>query len=1109
MVLFGLWLPMLITAQSTNEPSKPSEKLLIILDENLAQGDLIALRDLIKLYDKYPDNQEVAHLLQKYTLLTKEEWDWEEHTEREKLTPLFYEKSAAFRFSELLNAFYLTPIEDRLGEYAIAPKKGGQIDPFLIRKSKQKIETYLQQKDYSALTEAIDRIGVYKNPTVVSILVDLLDNKRLLTFKKKDKVVIFSKIISFLPDAIAFDKLLLLTEKDKLPLAYCQKQLALVTNNFFAVASNKQLVKAYKKLQKQFDGDLDLIKAYGYQRVNLTDALFFEEKVDYFGWLAATASDSLFWIKRTAITDLLTTTQPKALFYIAGLNFSHWKATGENNPELLAYIFQNIDVTVKVTSGESWTNAPVSTEGQESLIHYWSTHYKDFEWDAFEKRFVNQQLFSNELADYDRYFRRLNSTNDTVAFKSFVALSKGKPNEIQQLIKKFKPLLRNYNSSLPPLKYKILEQISLLRNFCQQNDITYLPSVDLQNSLVILLGNLEAYQRIGIENNLINSLSIDDLTAVEYFAALYARNLEANYSFGRILDYLYSKHWEKILEDERQFRLFLLKVQLFQDFGGFGNSKKYASKLDIQENQTLELLHSLNTLETNPNIRKSVLYFLEREKEPSSATQIAKFLAAPKEIDRATLESLPPYTSEDLPGIVQELFLQEDKKATRNIGTYLGLYASIDMIPQLFEIPQKQWSANKYAGGALIKFLEKVYQFSFDLKQKESINRWWKLWQTMPDKYGEWSQFLFQQQLSQLRTAEVLTISDINKITKSPYYLPTYRALCLENIHKVKKNRTIYRLEINPLLSEEKELKYFEDIEFTAKELANLPKIFSKIAPDKLLAFIHRKSAKADVAAKSALYNSLFRQAWFLDHVTSGAISSEKCNAIKLIFYQYLSKSTFLTEYEEQTTQLNIVHLENAFLSFKEKLITISKDSLNEAIRYDYLDATLSKIEFPEILVAFSVLKEVEIADKNLFLFLNRDFGLPIFKVPTEKDANRIINRLSNNNEYEFYEQTLVEFGLPIVKSSGELDFEKIYELLSYDLVVPFLGEGGKYRDFYTYGLVKILELHFKTTLDFHPKLNENQTFYTFNSYKRVTAWRNYLLENGIVNKGNIRPFGG
>jgi len=755
---------------------------------------------------------------------------------------------------------------------------------------------------------------------------DLLDKQQLLSFKRKHRTAIISKIIHLLPDSLAFDKLLGFASKNALPFV------------------------AYKKLQQQFDYNLDLIKAYGYQKVHLTDAAFFEEKVDYLGWLAAMTNDSLYWIKRGATTDLLATKHPKALFYLAGLNFNHWKETGENHPDLLNLIFQYIDVTVKVQTKESWTAAPLNLKGQEAFINYWSVHYEDYEWDEFEQRFVNQQLFSNELANYDRYFRRLNSTNDSIAFKAFVALSEGKPNEIRQLIKKFKPLLRNYNSSLPPLKYKILEQISLLVHFCQQNDISYEPSAVLQLSINKLLENLPPFQRVQIENNLIDNLGIEDLTGIEYFAALHAQNVNANYSFGRILDYLYSKHWKEILNKERQFRLFLLKVELFRNFGGFGNSKKYTFKLDMQDRQTLELLHSLKELETNPNIRKSVLYFLEREKVSTPATQIANFLAAPKEIDRTSLEELPPYSQKELPQIVQELFLQEDKKATRNIGSYLELYASVDMVPQLFEVPEKQWAANKYAGTALLKILEKVYQFSFESKRKEAIGRWWNLWNTIPDKYIDWSEFLFQQQLVQLKTAEKLTINDINKITKSSYYQPKYRTLCLENIHKVTKNRTIYRLEITPLLSIEEETKYFDTVDFSPKELANLPKIFTRENPDKLLTFIYKKAAKADFAAKSALYNSLFRQAWFFDHVTSGDIAPEKCDAIKFIFFQYLSKSTFLTEYEEQTTQLNIVHLDNAFLSFKEKLIRISKDSLNETIRYDYLNATLSKIEFPQIL---------------------------------------------------------------------------------------------------------------------------------------------------------------
>jgi hypothetical protein len=66
---------------------------------------------------------------------------------------------------------------------------------------------------------------------------------------------------------------------------------------------------------------------------------------------------------------------------------------------------------------------------------------------------------------------------------------------------------------------------------------------------------------------------------------------------------------------------------------------------------------------------------------------------------------------------------------------------------------------------------------------------------------------------------------------------------------------------------------------------------------------------------------------------------------------------------------------------------------------------------------------------------------------------------------------------------------------------MPFVGSGGKKRDYYTYGLIKLLEMHFQTRLGFHEKLNENQTFYTFNASKRANSWMQYLVKNGWISK--------
>ena len=117
----------------------PSEKLLKLLGENISQGNLIAFRDLAKLHDKHPDNQRVTKLLKQHTLFTTSEWDWNTKEKNNLLTDFFYEKEALLQFSELLEVFYLTPVEARQATIKIKPINAVQIDPFLIRKSIQTI----------------------------------------------------------------------------------------------------------------------------------------------------------------------------------------------------------------------------------------------------------------------------------------------------------------------------------------------------------------------------------------------------------------------------------------------------------------------------------------------------------------------------------------------------------------------------------------------------------------------------------------------------------------------------------------------------------------------------------------------------------------------------------------------------------------------------------------------------------------------------------------------------------------------------------------------------------------------------------------------------------
>lgn len=84
------------------------------------------------------------------------------------------------------------------------------------------------------------------------------------------------------------------------------------------------------------------------------------------------------------------------------------------------------------------------------------------------------------------------------------------------------------------------------------------------------------------------------------------------------------------------------------------------------------------------------------------------------------------------------------------------------------------------------------------------------------------------------------------------------------------------------------------------------------------------------------------------------------------------------------------------------------------------------------------------------------------------------------------------------MKENDELDFNKIYNILKYEIVAPFTG-GGSQRDYFTFGIIKILELNFNNHLGFHEKLNENQMFYTFSATKRAVRWMQLLEERRLV----------
>ena len=211
----------------------------------------------------------------------------------------------------------------------------------------------------------------------------------------------------------------------------------------------------------------------------------------------------------------------------------------------------------------------------------------------------------------------------------------------------------------------------------------------------------------------------------------------------------------------------------------------------------------------------------------------------------------------------------------------------------------------------------------------------------------------------------------------------------------------------------------------------------------------------------------------------------------------YLNESAYLTEFEEHTTQLNILLLTHYQSDLAEKLAVLDDLSYDESVRLKWLDIIIARLKYediPKIITASKVIKDFDKA--ILFADISRDFGLPIYNWEETRTIPTFEQRLQTFSKIDCYKIYLEEFGIDITTSRRKLDFKKIHQLLEFDLAIPFIGEGGQYRDDYIYALIKVLELHFETTLDFSPKLNEFQTFFQFNSFARAKAWKNYLIEH-------------
>ncbi|WP_196889338.1 hypothetical protein [Aureivirga sp. CE67] len=463
-----------------------------------------------------------------------------------------------------------------------------------------------------------------------------------------------------------------------------------------------------------------------------------------------------------------------------------------------------------------------------NVVAFFSKYYKDNKWDERRNIFVNPKLSINNTNHVDALFDKMFSKNDSIAINAFIELTQSDLVLVNEGIKKQKrTFLSDYNYVIPSFAYDFLEQLVQLTDYCKENQIDFLGNDELRKNIELLKSKLTVKERRFLENEIVEELTIENITAFEYWAIIYEKNWELTYSAGKIIDKFYSKNWETLLQNPKHLKCYVIKSYYYDHLGIIGNCNNYSNKFVNSSLETILLLKKLKKL--NPK---------------------------------------------------------------------------------------------------------------YELQFKEVISK-----------------------------------------------------------------------------------------------------------------------AKTKLKFK---------------------------------------------EEKEKSSEVNYDNVRFDFLAELEQLEQLEKEDT-----YEYeskFDKIFSEIYYDQIEEALSVVNKTPFEAYDKYNFLERDFGFAI--LGDFDDANFREEFLKNYRKFskkEFHEYYLEKIGIDYKKSDGTFDFDKVYEILKYDLKIAFVGGGGGVEDNGVYLLIKLLEIHFNTTLGFPEKLCNSHNVYGCTSLERANAWMNYLQVNKYV-KEDIEP---
>lgn len=307
------------------------------------------------------------------------------------------------------------------------------------------------------------------------------------------------------------------------------------------------------------------------------------------------------WYTDNQIDWLIKRKNPDVLMWIASAWFQKRTRFNKyyfNDEEFLGLIkkltHKDIGVPDEAGSITYFYKYDFNSVAKLNYLIYWVNHRNDYKWNAEKGFFENVVEKGVKKTKEEMLFGLLQSKNDSIAMDAFVQLAELNISNVTNLARVYEQNHIDANFSIPIFPYRFLMQMVLLTQYCRAEDIKYKPNGWLKDSLQKLKTDMSFKERYQFENRLIEKLTPDEITMVEYFGLVNERDWSSTYSIGRIIDKFYSKKWRQAVIDRPKYlKAYLKKSKLFDELGIIGNCNKYLKKFENADETIIEKVRYL------------------------------------------------------------------------------------------------------------------------------------------------------------------------------------------------------------------------------------------------------------------------------------------------------------------------------------------------------------------------------------------------------------------------------------------------------------------------------------------------------------------------------------